>query len=80
MQVALRTSPTALCTERLLVGEPEEEEADVVGQDEERRVEDARRLLEVTSVPDIRGAQGTSNRQEKERLCVCKEKWAKKRG
>ena len=42
-----------------------------MGQDEERRVKDARRLLEVTSVPDIRGAQGTSNRQEKEREIVC---------
>ena len=80
MQVALRTSPTALCTERLLVGEPEEEEADVVGQDEKRWVEDTRRLLEVTSVPDIRGAQGTSNRQEKERLCVCVRKNGQRKG
>ena len=77
MQVALRTSPTALCTERLLVGEPEEEEADVVGQDEERRVEDARRLLEVTSVPDIRSEQATGKRR---RDCVCVRKNGQRKG
>ena len=35
VEVALGASPSALRRERLLVGKPEEEEADVVDQDQE---------------------------------------------
>ena len=35
VEVALRTTPSTLRRERLLVGKPEEEETDIVDQDQE---------------------------------------------
>ena len=67
IEVALWSTAATLRTERLLVGKPEQQESDVVHQNQERRVKDARRLLEITRV----SVKSAGNRvTERHVICV----------